>query len=187
MSFLDNYIADNKLPPLDQEKMNTLEKVEATLNNLTPGKDQFDDIIKDNAEQINQIIEEIKIQFVGWKPSVGSFVSSFRFVIDIATEVVKIISDISGKIVPAGATSEQAHQAKIEFGKELTYFIYVLLGTSFSKWIPDWIEKKIIYWLAGMTIDWALDKIEGNRPIAKSLNLKTKKKITRTKKGTTKR
>ncbi|MFA6088598.1 MAG: hypothetical protein WC755_01925 [Candidatus Woesearchaeota archaeon] len=194
MSFLQNYINDNyangnnpDLPALDTGVKNRLEESEKNLDNLTPGEDKFADVIKDNAEDIAEIIKKTKEQFTGWKPTVGNFVSGFRFIVDISTEVVKIVNEVSEKIVPAGSTKEQAHQAKIEFGKELTFFIYTLWDQKIVNWIPRWIEKKVIYWISGMIIDWALDKIEGNSTPASAqlLNIKAstiKKGSTRKKK-----
>lgn len=183
MSFLQEYInkehmndtpGSDPLTALDDVTKGRLEEIEKKLDNLTPGEDKFADIIKDNAEDISNIIKKVKEQFSSWKPTVGNFVSAFRFIVDISTEVVKIVNEVSSKVVPTGSTKEQAHQAKVEFGKELTFFIYTLWDQKILSWVPRWIEKKVIYWISGMVIDWALDKIE-NRTTASAqlLNIKS--------------
>jgi len=180
MSFLKKYAEENSLPPLRKGAKKKLEEVEKKLDALTQGDDTFSDIVQDYADRITNIVERIKAEFGDWKLSIGNLVSSFRFIIDIASEVAQIIAEIEPKIVPPNATPDEARQAKVLFGQELTYFIYMLWDPRLVKWMPlwmeSWLEKKIIYLLAGMSVDWALERFKANPVVAAPQAAPKKKK-----------
>jgi len=163
MSFLDEYIKNNQLSPLDESVKRKLVKIETRLNNRTL-EEKSSDIVKDHSSEILKIINKIKHEFAGWSLSVGNVVSAFRFVLDIGEEVAKIVNKISYRITSEQHTPEERKQAKILFGQELVYFIYLTWNPRLLKWVPLWIEsiieKKIVYWLAGMAIDRTLSQIE---------------------------
>ena len=162
MSFLKRYADNNKLPPIKDSVKKKLEDIEKNLDTKTQGDETFSDIISEYADQIVSLVARIKSEFTDWKLSVGNVTSAFRFILDIAGEVMVIVNELESKIVPPGATPEEAKLAKVAFGQELTYFVYLLWNPRLVKWIPvgieSWLEKKIIYWLSGMAVDWFIDR-----------------------------
>ena len=168
MSFLDKYLDHDKLDKISDKTKKILEEVEKTLDDSLVGDDNFSNLIKDHSDKIMSMIARIKDQFDDWSLSVGNLVSAYRFILDIAAEVSEIVDELSDKIVPPGTPPDAARRLKIQFGQDLTYFIYMLWNPRIIKWVPDWIEtkveKKIISKLAGMVMDWMLD-IRGSASI----------------------
>lgn len=179
MSFLDKYLEENNLPPLPNNIKDRLEEIEEKLKNMFPDQDQFTDAIRECYPKIVEIVERTKKEFEGWKLTAGNVVSAFRFVISMANDVSEIVQELSSKIVPPGATPEEAHNRKIQFGKELTWFTYSMWNPKLIKWLPEsveaWVERKVIYWLSGMAIDWALDYFGSGQAQAKIERLSLKK------------
>ena len=169
MGFLDRYAKDNALGPIEENIKKRLEKVEKNLDEKTQGDDTFSDMISDYSDRIMAIVDKVKTEFAGWQWSLGNVASAFRFVIDIAGDVTGIVKELEDKIVPDNATPEEAKQAKVQFGQELTYFVYLLWNPRLVKWVPvgieTWVEKKIVYWLAGMAVDWSLDYLDGKTQV----------------------
>lgn len=162
MSFLDRYLSNETLTELSSSVKSKLESIEVNLTELTQGEDKFDEIIKDYVPQIIDIVKRIKEEFSEWK--ISKIGSSFKFVLQIGAEVAGIVNALSNKIVPGGSDPSDAHAAKVQFGKELSYFVYCIWDPRLIKWIPigleSWVEKKVIYWLSGMAVDNALKLIE---------------------------
>lgn len=167
MGFLDQYVEKYQLPALDEktkQRLQELKDVLAKLDYLSPTEEKFSDLIQQYSGTIFDLVDRIKANFADWKFSFGDIVSRWRFVVDIASEVTKIVNELSDKIVPANSTPEEAHKAKLVFGQELTYFIYLLWNPRLIKWVPEsvetWLEKYAVYWISGVVVDWALNYFE---------------------------
>lgn len=172
MSFLDEYLNDNNLPPLPDHIKERLDEIEKKINDLFPsGNDQYANLIKEYYPKIVEIVDKIKNEFKDWEMSAGNVVSAFRFIITISNEISEIVNEFVEKVIPVGTPAEEAHQIKIELGRELTWFAYCLWNPRIIKHLPEvvetWIEKRIIYWLSGMVVDWALDYFGSGQAQAK--------------------
>jgi len=180
MSFLKNYAEQNKLPALRGAAKKRLENIEKQLDAKTQGDNKFSDIIQGYSDQIVSLVERMKTEFADWNFSVGKVSSVFRFVIDIASEVSSIVKEIEGKIVPPSLSPEEAKAAKVLFGQELTYFIYMLWDPRLVKWVPigieSYVEKKVIYWLAGMVVERSLGQFDAQAVVVKKKVGRPKKK-----------
>ena len=158
MSFLDRYAQNVTLADLPQVVTDNLKKVEERLDGLVTSKDEkFADVIGEYVPRIFDIYARLKAQFSGWKFSIDNTVSAFKFVINIANEVVQIVNAIASRVVPEGADAPTAHIAKVQFAKELTYFIWAMWSPRLIKWLPESVDRvvqrKVVYWLAGMAAD----------------------------------
>jgi len=175
MSFLDQYLKGQTLDDLRGSVVNRLKDIESSLNVQLGGNDTtdtFTDVIKDYVPQIMDIVTRLKTNFANWKLSTGQVVSSFKFVLGIAGEVSQIVHDLQDKIVPAGTEATKAHDLKVKFGQELTYFVYCLWDPRLVKWVPvgieSFAEKKIVMWLSGMAVDYSLTFFEQHKLFSKT-------------------
>jgi len=71
---------------------------------------------------------------------------------------------MGGCIVSDTMTEEEQEKAKLEFGKDLTYFIWMTVDPleGYFNWLPfkKSLEKWIVRWLAGYALETAMDMLE---------------------------
>ena len=122
-------------------------------------------MIKDSGDKIANIVERFGAYWRsvdGW--SLSSLSSTFRFVLNIGVEVSQILNDVQKHLITASMTAEQAKQSKTQFGQELTFFIWKTVDPLKSKfnWLPfkTSVEKKLVFWISGMAIEFAQDLIK---------------------------
>ena len=172
MSFLDEYLDKHRLDKLPGETKKRLEDLQNKMEKDTQdaGDVDFKDCIKQYGPEILDLVDRVSAKIGDIKVgSIGDALDLFRFVKDIALEVSQIVNDISGCIIPDGLTPEEERAAKVSFGQDLTYFIWVTVGPLDSKynWIPfkKKIEKKLVYWLSGQALEFVYDLFDKNPDI----------------------
>jgi len=162
MGFVDNYLDKHRLDKMPEKHKKNVEKLEKKLEEKAKGNNgQIDfenDILKEYGPQIADLVERASKALHG-----GFSFSMFRVVINIGIEVYQLVDQMSDKVVPPGYTGEQAQEAKVEFGKDLTYFIWKTIDPlgKYLNWLPfkKSIERRIVRWLAGYALDAALDML----------------------------
>jgi len=168
MSFIDTYMKKYRIGEIIDKQRKNLEKLEEKLNDFTSNSKNglsFLDAIKKHGDQISDLIERVRNQLKNKKASLDSL----KFIYSICIEIYQIIDQIHDDIVPDGITGKNAWVVKRQFGIELVYFIWRTIGPldkSFN-WIPfkKAIEKKLVYWIAGMGIDAAHNLFTTNKEI----------------------
>lgn len=176
MSFLDTYVKKYRLDKLDTKTKKNVHKLEKKLDDwqyFPLGKGlSFEDVIKDHANFIADLIERVSEQFGGWtrwKLSFKQIWSSFRFVISIATEVYQIVEKIKSSLVFDTVSEAEGNVLKRKFGQDLVWFIWTAVGpmNKTLTWLPfrKTIEKMIVRWIAGMGLDAAKDLFQANKEI----------------------
>jgi len=163
MSFVDNYLTDPLAPLSDKAKAN-LEKLESDLREQIQALDStsFDDMLKQHSSEIIDLVNRFKKASEELRPfKLGNIPSLFRFIYNIAYEVHQIVAGMSSAIIKDGMTDAQKHQAKVDFGQKLIYFIYMAVNPlkDYFVWLPfkATIEKKLIFWLSGMALNSVVD------------------------------
>jgi len=183
-SFVAQYLKKSKLEKLPKKVKKNLAKAEERLSKKVAGDGTFGDIIKDHAGELVDLVDRLKENFKDWKFSVTRVFQDLRFVIGISTEVAQIVNEIEGELGLEGLTPEQARQRKVEFGQELVYFVWLAWNPfgDIAKWIPfkSTIEKRLVFWVAEMGIEAALDFFAANQEVTVS-SVKKKKKIVKSK------
>lgn len=163
MSFLDHYLKKHRLEKMPEKHKRNIEKIERQLEYITQGGQlTFEDCIKQYGSDIADLVERVSnyiSEFDDW--SFSYVVSTFRFVYNIAIEVYQIVHHMSGCVITDDMSDQEQHDAIVSFGRELVYFIWKTvdpLGGRFT-WIPfkQTIEKKIVMWLASMSLESAID------------------------------
>ncbi len=166
MGFLDHYVDKYKLDKISLEngRLKRLEeKIRRTINSA-PTPVVFEDIIKQHGEKIADLVARVSAHFNEWQFS--KIISSFKFVINIGTEVYQIVEDMQDSIITDGMSEEEKNIAKTELGKDLTYFVWMVVNPLKNKWkwlpFKGAIERWIVKWLAGMSLNAAMDYFKAN-------------------------
>lgn len=162
MSFIDTYIEKHQIGPISISKQKYLNLLEQDLNVALENQKglTFSQIINKHVRDIYDLINKIRKEFYAkkWKSWAG-ILSTLQFIYSIALEVYQIVENIAGDIVPPGTPKAEQGKVKLNFAKELIYFIWQIIGP-FDKafnWIPfkKTIERKLVMWFAGMAIEAA--------------------------------
>ncbi len=167
MGFLDKYTDKHYLDGLHSGTKKRLKSIESKIKisiDSNPTKSTFEDVIKKHAKQIIDLVGRVRMHFDSWELS--KLVSTFKLVLNIGTEVYQIIENMKDSIVADDMTAEEQYLAKLDLGKDLTYFVWLAVDPIKSKWnlIPfkKTIEKMIVKWLAGMALNAAMDFFNAN-------------------------
>lgn len=165
MGFLNQYLDKHRLDKMPKKMKKKLDKLEKKLQDYvagSKGKLSFEDIIKEFGPQIADLVERVS-QYKDNMPPITwrNALSIFRFVQSIATEVFQIVEAMKDAIVDGSMSEEEQRQAKVEFGTELVYFIWMTVDPLKGKftWLPfkKALEKMIVKWLAGMAMESLVD------------------------------
>ncbi len=170
MSFIDTYMKKNRIGDITSGARKKLDKLEEKLNTITKKARKglsFLDTVKEYGDEIGDLIERVQQHFDGRELTLKGAFPGFGFVYSIAIEVYQIIDAMKDNIVPDGLTGEAAWDAKRNFGVQLIHFIWKTVGPLDKRfnWIPfkKTIEKKIVFWLAGMGMDAARNMFKANK------------------------
>jgi len=166
MGFVDTYLDKHRLDKMPEKHKASVEKLEKKLEARAKGNngtlDFEKDILVEYGPQIADLVERASKALHS-----GFSFSKFRVVINIAVEVYQLVDEMSDKVVPPGYNEKQAHEAKVEFGKDLTYFIWKTIDPlgKYLSWLPfkKSIERALVRWLAGYALDAALDMLDAQK------------------------
>jgi hypothetical protein len=168
-TFLQKYIQGNAVTAITDKQKTVLENIEAKLTEQIAGKTSFTDVIKEYAPQIIDLVNRLAAKFreFSWKKGFSGFIDTFKFVINVAVEVWQILEKISEKVLGAAGFSEGAAlEAKIQFGKDLVYYIWKVVDplTGRFDWIPFKVtlEKWILYKLADFGLRYSYEFFKKN-------------------------
>lgn len=164
MSFIDSYLK-NPLDQLPQSAKNILSNLENTMAQIVDDSKtsySFDDIVSKIGPQVADLIQRFKDYFTSLPSfSLKSLGDIFRFVMNISTEVHQIMASVDSLIISNDMTDQQKHDAKVLFGQNLVYFIWVTVDPLKDKlnWLPfkKTVEKKVVFWIANMALQHAVD------------------------------
>lgn len=169
MSFIDTYMKNHSALDISASKRKMLSKLEQKLDAITKKSQSpatFLDAIQKYGDEIGDLIERVN----QWKSSTKGFFSTFKFAYSIAIEVFQIVNAMHAEIVPTGLSKDEEWQIKLEFGKQLTYFIWKTVGLLDKRlnWVPfkKTFEKKIVFWIAGMGLETFHNMFEANKEIS---------------------
>ncbi len=161
MGFLEHYVDKHRLDTMPQKHKNNINKLEKSLSKRIPDSANFDEVLQKYGPQISDLVERVAKAFGD-----GFSFSDFRVVINIGVEVYQLVNQISDQIVSPGMSPEEQHEARVEFGKDLTYLIWMTVDPlkKYFNWLPfkKTIERKLVKWLAGYALDAAMDIITAN-------------------------
>lgn len=167
MSFLEEYVSKNLLDNLSPSQQQHVNDLEQALN-AKVSNGSFEDILKQYGVQIADIVKRASVAVSGE----FSF-SKLRVVINIAIEVYQLVEVMSSSIVKPDMSEENKKTAKITFGQDLTYFIWITVNPlkGHFNWLPfkSAIEKKVVKILSGFGIKSALDILESNKQVVSTL------------------
>jgi len=157
MGFLNEYLKNHVLDPMPSSQQTNLEKVEQNLEEKLSGLSSFEDIVKQHGAEIADLVGRAREAF----KNISFSFDKFRVIINIGIEVYQIVENMSSLIITENMSPEEKTKAKIEFGQELIYFIYLTIDPlkSVLNWVPfkATIEKKLVKWLSGMSLSAAAD------------------------------
>jgi len=167
MSFLEEYVSKHLLDNLSPSQQDNINNLETLLKDqVTNGS--FEDILKQYGSQISDLVNRTS-QAVSGEISL----SKLRVIINIAIEVYQLVEVMSSSIVKPDMLEEDKKIAKITFGQDLTYFIWITVDPlkDYFNWLPfkKTIEKKVVKILSGFGIKSALDILESNKQMVSTL------------------
>ncbi len=162
MSFIDHYLEKHKLKTLSPKSRKNIEKLENKLKNhiaSSKGAFTFDDLLKKHGEDIANLIERASAlkDLPGLR--LGNAIKTFKLVYSISIEVYQIVESMAQCVVDDTMSPGEAHNAKVQLGQEIVYFIWLTVDPIGNNWIPfkKTIEKKLVFWLAGMALNSVVD------------------------------
>jgi len=123
MGFIDNYLDENRLDKMSDKHKNNIRKLEKQLSEQLPQGDEnptMDIVLKEHGPQIADLVERASQVLHG-----GFSFSKFRVVINIGIEVYQLVDQIE-------------LDDKVQFGKDLTYFIWKTIDPveKYFNWLP---------------------------------------------------
>jgi len=157
MSFLESYLKKHRLDKIPDKHKKNLKKLEDKLNDQLQGSSTFEDCLKDYGPEISDLVERASNAL---KDLSFSF-QKLRVVINIGIEVYQVVEQMDDCVLVDGMTEEEKKAARIEFGRDLTYFIWMTVDplADYLTWLPfkKKLEKLIVRWLAGYAMEAAID------------------------------
>lgn len=142
---------------MPENHQKNLDKIDNKLAEGVQNLAGFEDALKKYGPEISDLVERASNAL---KDMSFSF-QKFRVVISIGIEVYQLVEKMSDCIVSDGMSEEEQQAAKLKFGKDLTYFIWMAVDpiADYFKWLPlkKTIEKWLVRWLAGYALETALD------------------------------
>jgi len=169
MSFIDHYLKEHNLDALPDDTKKNLDKLEKEIKakiDDNPTDSTFEDVTKKYGPQIADIVGRFRdhwgrVTIDGW--SVSTVTGTLRFVINVGVEVKQLVDQMEEDIVTDDMTPEEAKEATTDFGQSLVYFIWKTVDPLKDRlsWVPlkKTVEKKLVFWVAGMAFDFAGDLI----------------------------
>lgn len=174
MGFIDTYLDKYRLDKMPQSVQEDLNNLEKEIEKKLPEKVAFEDVLKQYAPAISDLIARAS---AGMQDIKFSF-ASFRWVINIGIEVYQIVDQMETSVVTAEMNSEQRRVAKVDLGKDLVCFVWITIDPlkNYLNWLPfkKTIERGLVRWLAGYALNAAVDFLAANdglRPFAAPGNI----------------
>jgi len=171
MGFVDNYLEKHRLDTMSEKHKKNVKNLEKKLT-----LDFEDDILKEYGPQIADLVERASKALHG-----GFSFSKFRVVISIGIEVYQLVDQMADKVISLALPEDKRQEAKVEFGKDLTYFVWKTvdpLANSLS-WLPfkKAIERWLVRWLAGYALDAALDMLSAQEGQISTMSVNQKLRL----------
>lgn len=173
MSFITQYLQNNKLEPISDAVKKRVDQAEQKLHDFVKnaaGPLSFDDCLKLHGADIADLVGRVS-KYIADRPalSLASSLSLLRFVYNISVEAYQIVEKMSGCVVTSTMTPKEQHDAKVSFGKQLVYFVWTTVDPLKNKlnWVPfkKTIEKKLVLWLAGMSLEAVVDLLAASTTV----------------------
>lgn len=165
MSFLDQYVSKHRLDKLPEKYKESLRRLEDEIVDKVEkiSADQsFDSLLQQYGPLMSDIIERFANYLANMPPwSLNSVWNLFRFVGTISIEVHQLVQQMLAKHLPADMSEDEKHRVKVNFGKELVYFVWQVVDPlkDYFNWLPgkQWLVKKVVMWLAQMALENVVD------------------------------
>ncbi|KKM14855.1 hypothetical protein LCGC14_1701940 [marine sediment metagenome] len=155
MGFLTEYLQNNRLDPVSSKVSKNLEALEAKLQEQSK-TGEFDKAIQKYGPEILALVQRASKAFAKMSFSL----SKLKVIAQLGTEVYQLVDKIQDIIITENMTEEEKEAAKVAFGTDLIYFIYLTINPLKGKftWLPfkKSIEKKVVLWLAEMGMESAM-------------------------------
>jgi hypothetical protein len=145
MGFLKNYLDNANLPNIDDKIKNNVDKLEGRLADYIKKQDgDFEQCIAKYAPAIMDLVSRVSKFFEENPITWGNAFNIFKFVYNIAIEAHQLVELLSGCVIKDGMTDEEKKQAKIDFGVELIYFVWMSVDPLKGRfnWVP--FKKTIV-------------------------------------------
>lgn len=172
MGVLSSYLSGPVLNRLSDSAHTNLKKLEDHMLTIA-GKTEktFEDCIKEFGPDIQSLIDRVdglmskEFGFCQW-------CSRFYVVYNISLEIYQIVERVSGCVIDPQLDSEQKQAAKIDFGKNLVYFVWRAVDPlrNFKFPFKKTLERIAVRWLTGMAFRSA-GKIFGSETQLSSFNV----------------
>ncbi len=166
MSFIDHYLKKYRLEKLSGKAKKNLSKLESKIDKFvsnSKGPLTFEDCLKEHGTEIADLVERISKAI---DQPFNHPIGYLRFVSSISFEAYQIVEAMSGCVVDESMSQEEQHTAKVGFGKQLVYFIWMTVDPLKDRfnWVPfkKTVVKRLVLWLAGMALESVVDLFEAS-------------------------
>lgn len=161
MGFLNEYLDNNRLDPVSKKVNKQLEALEEQLKEKsTVEASEFDEALKKYGPQILDLVHRAAKAF----KNVSFSFAKLKIISKLAVEVYQLVDTIQDVIITSEMTDQEKDEAKISFGRDLIYFIYLTINPLKNRlrWLPfkKMLEKKVVLWLAEMGLESAMKVID---------------------------
>lgn len=157
MSFLESYLKKHRLDAMPEKHKKNLEKLEKKIDEKIQGSGTFETCLQKFGPQISNLVERASKAL----RDISFSFQKIRVVINIGIEVYQLIDQMDDCVVTDNMFESEKKAARLEFGKDLTYFIWMTIDplANYLVWLPfkKKIERFIIRWLAGYAMEAAID------------------------------
>jgi hypothetical protein len=164
MSFLTKYADKFKPDDLDPEVKANLENLEKfmedTLDDAALGR--FEVLLKEHTDDLISLVDRFTKHFKDYDVSIGGVWGSFKFVLSLGFEVYQMVDNIFDEIVTPDMNEAQRKKVKVDFAKDLVYFIWRAIGPLDNLKFPfrRLLEKLLVRFLAGIVAGFTMDMID---------------------------
>ena len=166
MGFIRGYLKQSQVDDLTEKSKDALAKLEEKLDqkvqSITGQKTTFEDLLKTHGNEISDLVARVSEGIKNAKFSL----STMRWVVNISIEVYQIVDKMLDETVTPDMSEADRHKSKIDFGKELTYFVWMTVDplAKYLSGIPfrKSIEKMLVKWVAGYALEATTTLIEKN-------------------------
>lgn len=166
MGFLNTYLKKYRLDEMPEKHKEHLEKLEKEIAEKSFSSNaDFEECIKKFGPALADLIDRAAAGLKDVKVSL----STLRWIINIGIETHQLVEQMVDFVVDDEMTPAEAREAKIEFGKELTYFIWKAIDplAKYLYWLPfrQTLEREIVKWMAGLVMEATVDLLAAQRDV----------------------
>lgn len=171
MSFTKHYLKKHRLDTLPPKHQKNLEKLEKKLQEKAQGNSDFEECLKKYGPQLADLIERTSnalddIEFNDFWDAV----TKLRVIISVGIEVYQLVDLMSDYVINDDMTEEEKEETRLEFGKELIYFVWMTIDPlkDYLSWLPfrKSFERFVIMLLAEYALKAALNLFDANDVIS---------------------